>query len=113
MKPIIWFELFPYGIWNSLVMTLKEQPFIIWTISLWDLKRKWGQDFTMKGDIWTISLWDLKHMRYETTTLSRVFELFPYGIWNSVIRIMSEYRNNLFELFPYGIWNIMSDTKAM
>ena len=78
----IWFELCPYGIWNSVSLKVACAEEVIWTLSLWDLKLRSGNinkgrtldlNFVPMGFetsllhpsrcqplIWTLSLWDLK-----------------------------------------------------
>ena len=54
--------------------------------------------------IWTISLWDLKRRKPHGRQVPTQFELFPYGIWNVRLVLLWPHKGS-FELFPYGIWN--------
>ena len=79
--------------------------YIIWTISLWDLKPNMKAVIGLQGSIWTISLWDLKHP-CTRIRINRNRLIWTISLWDlkqfeaCVISITS-----LFELFPYGIWN--------
>ena len=42
------FELCPYGIWNVGRKQIEENGFVIWTLSLWDLKHNSGQSITVR-----------------------------------------------------------------
>ena len=65
---IKWFELCPYGIWNSSITLNLLRHEEVWTLSLWDLK---PISFCVKIKliwVWTLSLWDLKHIRIKHLT---------------------------------------------
>ena len=99
------FELCPYGIWNTSTppLPLKEVKFELCPYGIWNRQTKTFRFFSFylnfvpmgfettlsqRGnkliiDIWTLSLWDLKQICVSSCNTSIIFELCPYGIWNS------------------------------
>ena len=53
--------------------------------------------------IWTISLWDLKPFDLTQLLGVAVFELFPYGIWNSEHNIAI---NEVKEIWTISLWDL-------
>ena len=77
--------------------------FLIWTLSLWDLKP--GKPFWLIriGTIWTLSLWDLKRKDFIAESRGLVFELCPYGIWNN----LQQWQTSMLQkIWTLSLWDL-------
>ena len=99
------FELCPYGIWNieDDESLRKRILFELCPYGIWNLQS--GHLIGRLFLIWTLSLWDLKLEKSELVYTKLLFELCPYGIWNCVY-VSCYFGSRTFELCPYGIWNV-------
>ena len=81
--------------------------YIIWTLSLWDLKPFIRFYLQLLAYIWTLSLWDLK--QFLLTTSYFTFWIWTLSLWDLKLTKNAQCKTawDKFELYPYGIWNEM------